>query len=139
MMQNLVDKKQTHRALEGIQLCKGHERISRENQKVCRFLGSVLTVSNSTFSANLERPHEVGSPFLGPSSQQMQKFSGKSSGHFTLCTRGLQPLGVIVLCYLCLFYKFLGKQALFARLTPVKGPQTIELLTTVLNILKYIL
>lgn len=54
MVQNLVDNKQTHRALEGIQLCKGHERISRENQNVCRFLGSVLMVSNSTFRANLE-------------------------------------------------------------------------------------
>lgn len=76
---------------------------------------------------------------LGPSSHQMQKFSRKLSGYSTLCTKGLQPLGVIVLCYLCLFYKFLGEQTLFARLTPVKGPQTTELLTTVLNILKYIL
>lgn len=66
MLQNLsrgIGNKQTRRALEGIQLCKDHEGIARESQNVCGFLGSVLDVSNPTFSANLEWLQEVGSSF----------------------------------------------------------------------------
>lgn len=59
-----TDNKQIHRALEDIQLCKRHKRISRENLKVCRFLGSVLIVSNSIFSDNLEWLHGQAVPFL---------------------------------------------------------------------------
>lgn len=63
MLQNLLRALKTGRYTEHWKvLCKDHERISRENLRVCRFLGSVLIVSNSTFGANLERLHGAGSP-----------------------------------------------------------------------------
>lgn len=57
-LQNLsqaIEGRQADRALEGILLYRDHEGVAREKLNVCRFLATVLVVSNPTFSANRER------------------------------------------------------------------------------------
>lgn len=112
MLQNLlpgIDDMQIDRALVGIQLCKDYERnlqtfrVFSKNMKVCRFLGSILIMTTSTFGVNLEWPHGAGSPLpcWVPSPIRCRSYPGKSNRHSTLCTKVLQPLGIIALWSLC--------------------------------------